>query len=192
MVSTALQCQFESIWSKFLELQNEAGIKERRTVLLAFNKQIMEFVTALGHFCSDMQEQVDARIELQQTIEHSDINHTAYEGFYLDQIAFYRRWLSGFAELMPTGRAKCSIGLTARQMLLLLRLARDTGILAEQQLKPYFYFLQASFRTNAQDNLSYESLRKKYSQLDRYTIINVRKLLEEMLVQLKHYQDKTA
>ncbi len=192
MVSTALQDQLQRICSRLLELQNEVGMKERSVLLLAFNTQIMEFMKALRRFCSDIQEQIDARIELQEAIAHSDINEAAYEGFYHDQITFYRQWLSGFSELMPTGKTKCTIGLTAQQILLLLRLARDTGILAEQQLKPYFYFLQTSFRTNAQDNLSYESLRKKYSQLDRYTIINVRKLLEEMLVQLKHYQDKTA
>ncbi len=190
MGSTALQYQLQSIWSRFVELQNEGATKDRNTNLLAFNSQILEFMAALRKFSSDMQEQIDARIELQGAIKISGINHSAYESFYHDQIAFYRQWLSGFGEVMRTDKGKCAIGLTARQILFLLRLARDLGILAEQQLKPYFYFLQTNFKTNAQDNLSYESLRKKYSQLDQYTIVNVRRVLEEMLIQLKRYQAK--
>ncbi|MBL1411006.1 hypothetical protein [Sphingobacterium faecale] len=191
MSDTALQHQLQSIRSRLLELQNEGAAIDREKELLAFNGQIMEFMAALRQCCSDMQEQIDVRVELQDAVKLSGIKQAAYESFFQDQITFYRQWLSGFAELVHTDKGKCTVGLTVRQILLLLRLARDTGILAEQQLKPYFYFLQTSFRTNAQDSLSYESLRKKYSELDRYTIINLRRLLEEMLVQLKRYQDKT-
>lgn len=186
-----LQQQLKEIYADFMSLQEESEGADRMKKLKKFNTQLSDFVKQVIQFIQDMQEQIQNRKKLQEIIEGAQVQPQTYEGFYKDQISFYRNCLNQFGQIKIQTRDKCTMALTAKQVLLLLRLARDTNILTEKQLKPYFYFLQTNFKTESQETLSYESLRKKYSQLDKSTITQVKNMLEAMLRILKHYQATT-
>lgn len=190
MDSHVLQQQFQEVWAAFTKLQEQLKNIDGQDSMYVFSGKIAALSDQLMSFASQMNEEMVQRRKFQKVIDQVQLQPEAYNVFYTDQLRFYRVWLNRFAKGMTTAKEKCTIGLTVRQILLLLRLAKDTGILNETQLKPYFYFVQANFKTEVQQVLSYESLRKKYSQLDLQTIAKVKQLLEEMLRTLKQYQTK--
>lgn len=189
MDSNLLQQQFQEVWAEFLRLQ-QAKEEDKQKSMAAFGDKVAELSGQLLNFAKQMNDEILLRRDFQKAIAQTQLLPEAYNVFYTDQLSFYRAWLNRFAKGMTTGKEKCAIGLTARQILLLLRLAKDMGILSEKQLKPYFYFVQANFKTEIQQVLSYESLRKKYSQLDQHTLNKVKQMLEEMLQILKVYQTR--
>ncbi|MFD2556579.1 MULTISPECIES: hypothetical protein [Sphingobacterium] len=189
MENGTLQKSYQELWSAFLHLQgHDIPQEEQKTRLAHFNKEILEFSAQFEQFLQQLFQEITVRAGMQEAIDLSLLKSEAYEAFFKDQLQFYRQWLNHFDQLLTHASGKCTMGLTSRQVLLFLRLARDMELLSEKQLKPYFYFLRANFRTTYQESLSYESIRKKYSQLDERTLKDVKHLLEKMLIKLSAYK----
>ncbi|GGH11970.1 hypothetical protein FAZ19_00025 [Sphingobacterium alkalisoli] len=189
MENKDLQVHYQILWEKYLLLGEEALTREEQVArLTAFNSEINSFSSLVHQFMEEMTDQIVSRMGLQNAISDATINDSAFASFYSDQINFYRTWLNNFEQIIDKSANKCTIGLTVRQLLLLLRLAKDMELLPEPQLKPYLRFLQLNVRTPVQEALSYESLRKKYSEFELTTIRQIRQLLERMLRRLNHYQ----
>jgi len=83
---------------------------------------------------------------------------------------------------------RCVVNISVRKMLMLLRLARDVELLPDDPLKHAFVFITKHFRTAQQEQISYESIRKKYSQMDSVAIAEVEGLLRECLKKLAEYK----
>lgn len=189
MENGTLQKSYQDLWSTFLHLHgHDIPQQEQKARLAHFNKEILEFSVQFEQFLQQLFQEITIRADMQEAIDISLLKSEAYEAFFKDQLQFYRQWLNQFDQLLTHASGKCTMGLTSRQVLLFLRLARDMELLSEKQLKPYFYFLSANFRTTYQESLSYESIRKKYSQLDERTLKDVEHLLEKMLIKLSAYK----
>lgn len=189
MDKQTLQNQFRDIWASFSQMMdNGASFHDNAELLRSMNSDIAMFLSKFSAFLDHLAQQIEARRSLQEVMDKAGTPQQAYRIFYEDQIYFYQNWLSSLNFLMTDTQQKCTLGLTSRQILLFLRLAREMELLDQTQLKPYFYFLQNSFKTEFQEKLSYESLRKKYSQLDARTVKNTRNLLENMLRKLDGYK----
>lgn len=108
--------------------------------------------------------------------------------FWDDQLRFYDTWMNKWVEQTDPDGPRAVVSLTIKQLLILLRLARDVGVLQDAPLKHAFVFIVAHFRTTQQEQISHESIRKKYSQLDESTITEVEVLLQACLGNLAAYK----
>src|SRR5690606_3454924 len=97
-------------------------------------------------------------------------------------------WMNKWVEQIDPDGPRAVVSLTIKQLLILLRLAREVGVLQDAPLKHAFVFIAAHFRTTQQEHISYESIRKKYSQLDEATIIEVQILLQACLDKIAEYK----
>lgn len=107
--------------------------------------------------------------------------------FINDQMAFVKQWRKSFEDIVYQNNAACLINLSSREILYLIRLIRDADLLEKQDLKYTFRFLSRHFYTAQQDKLSAESLRKKYSQLDRKLITRAGLILTRLVDINKSY-----
>lgn len=100
--------------------------------------------------------------------------------FFKDQFLFLLKWRDDFENLVFQYNDRCQVNLSSREMLYVVRLLRDAGVLEQKELKYTFHFLSRHFYTAQQGALSTESLRKKYSQLDKRLMHNITKLLARL------------
>lgn len=191
MNSTTLKQQFQSICSQFADLQNEnMTLEEMEVSLFKMNTALIVLINRVMSQSTLLNEELRRRNEWNVAVDLTIMKAEAKRSFLNDQMRFYKEWMLKFELGFLQTNDRCSIGLTVKQLVLVLRLAKDIELIKSKQLKPYFLFLQAHFRTEMQDILSYESLRKKYSQLDKATMKKVKSKLEQMLQKLKEYMAK--
>ena len=107
--------------------------------------------------------------------------------FFKDQLFFLKDWFMGFEQVVFQRNERCQLNLSVRDVLYLTRLLRDAGLLEKEELKYTYRFLGNNFRTAQQEQLSVESLRKKYSQLDKRIMHNTTALLARLAELNKAY-----
>ncbi|NQD71614.1 hypothetical protein HP439_12865 [Sphingobacterium shayense] len=122
------------------------------------------------------------RYSLQKHNIHVITEKDVHDQFLKDQILHFKQTIADFQRLYFPRENPCLLHITSREILLFLRLVREAGILnAEDDLGQAVNFIHFHFRTNNQDHLSYESLRKKYSVLDKKQIKNMDRMLKALL-----------
>ncbi|WP_028298208.1 hypothetical protein [Olivibacter sitiensis] len=131
--------------------------------------------------------ELQGRARLQRAMDGLPLDEEVFALFCKDQVSFYGRWLARFDSEFSAQGAHCALQLSAREILLVLRLAKDLQLLGDRPLKPLLQFVSLHLRTHRQEPLSYESLRKKYSQLDAETLRQVKQLLIKMNQRINHY-----
>ena len=107
--------------------------------------------------------------------------------FFKDQQVFLKDWFVGFEQVVFQYVERCQLNLSVRDLLYLIRLLRDAGLLEKDELKHTYRFLGNNFKTGQQEQLSVESLRKKYSQLDKRVMHNTTALLARLAELNKTY-----
>ena len=155
--------------------------------LALLQEQCRDLCTLLKEFVEHHSNMLLVRSELQSLIATSALSEEARLIWMADQLAFYRVWIANVEDQLAGLKETCTLKIPSRELLLLLRLLKDMDLVEQGSLKQMLTFICASFRTVNQEHLSYESLRKKYSDMDRNSILKVRKLLTNMSERLSTY-----
>ncbi|MDR2273518.1 MAG: hypothetical protein LBF27_21595 [Sphingobacterium sp.] len=170
-----------------LEGQGTAG-ESRMQELMEFERKCIDLCGLLHEFADSQSALLRARTELRSKLVTVSLSEEAKRIWMADQIAFYSVWIKKTQIQLERRREVCTLNIPARELLLLLRLFRDMDLLEQVSLKSMFGFICDSFRTVNQGQLSYESLRKKYSDFDPISIRKIRKLLAGMNEKLDAYK----
>lgn len=152
------------------------------------HQRIEKLLEEVRHWSAVMEQELQGRWDLQQLVRKSDWSGDALQLFWNDQLQFYESRLNQWMVQMEPESQRCVVNISVRKMLMLLRLARDIELLPDDPLKHAFVFITKHFRTAQQEQISYESIRKKYSQMDSVAIAEVEGLLRECLNKLAEYK----
>lgn len=150
-------------------------------------EKCMDFCTLLREFVNYQSDLLLVRSELQSLLAISPLSEEAKQIWMADQLAFYKVWIANVATQFSGLKDACTLKIASKELLLLLRVLRDLELIEQVSLKQMLGFICTSFRTVNQEHLSYESLRKKYSDIDQSSILKVRKLLMNMSDKLSAY-----
>ena len=153
-----------------------------------FHQRIAKLLEELRQWSAAMEHDLEGRWHLQQLVRKTDWSTDALQLFWNDQLGFYASWIDNWLEQTEPVNQRCVVNISMRKMLMLLRLARDAEVLPDDPLKHAFVFITKYFRTAQQEHISYESIRKKYSQMDSVAIAEVEGLLRECLSKLAEYK----
>lgn len=156
--------------------------------LEVFSRRTELFLEGFSQWNVAMEVDLQARRHLQQLVQKTDWDSEALQLFWNDQLRFYDTWMNKWVEQTAPESERCLVQVPLRKILLLLRLARDVDVLPDAPLKHAFVFIKKHLRTGHQENISYESIRKKYSQLDAVAIAEVEDLLHQSLDKLGEYK----
>lgn len=156
--------------------------------LEVFHRRMELFLEELRQWNVTMEQDLQGRRRLQELVQETDWDTDTLQLFWDDQLRFYDTWMNKWVEQIDPDGPRAVVSLTIKQLLILLRLAREVGVLQDAPLKHAFVFIAAHFRTTQQEHISYESIRKKYSQLDEATIIEVQILLQACLDKIAEYK----
>lgn|GEM_PF-2577643 len=109
--------------------------------------------------------QLDARNKLQRLLENRLLDEEYMRVmWWQEQAHFYESLCSEVqAYFTEHNSGRLSTSLTAMELLLLVRLCIEEGILRADSLQSIFEFLATHMGTAKYANLSYESLKKRYS-----------------------------
>jgi len=165
------------------ELAGDVGMPR----LVQLEEKCMELCTLLKEFVDHQSDMLLARSELQSLLATSALSEEARQIWMADQLAFYKVWIANVGFQLAGLKETCTLKIPSKELLLLLRLLKDMELVEQGSLKQMLTFICSSFRTVNQERLSYESLRKKYSDMDRVSILKVRKLLTDMSERLSAY-----
>jgi len=169
-------------------LDQDGVTKDSRMLgLVQLERRCTDFCTLLKEFESYQSDLLLARSELQSLLVTLPLGDDAMQFWMADQLTFYKGWIANVALQLSGLKDPCTLKIASKELLLLLRLLRDMDLVDQGSLKQMLNFVCASFRTVNQEHLSYESLRKKYSDMDRSSILKVRKLLMNMIDKLSTY-----
>lgn len=156
--------------------------------LEVFHRRMELFLEELRQWNVTMEQDLQGRRRLQELVQETDWDTDTLQLFWDDQLRFYDTWMNKWVEQIDPDGPRAVVSLTIKQLLILLRLAREVGVLQDAPLKHAFVFIAAHFRTTQQEHISYESIRKKYSQLDEATISEVEILLQACLDKIAEYK----
>lgn len=129
-----------------------------------------------------------AREELQQRIlaalpESARIK----ELWWNDQRAFYAELLERMdTYLNYDDTAAVTFSINALEMLFLVRLLIEEGVLKTQTLQPVFRYLSRYGRTERHNKLSFDSLKKRYSMQHEGSRKKVKQLLMNLIRRIDH------
>jgi|GEM_PF-5681918 len=155
-----------------------------------FHQRIVKLLEELRQWSAAMEQDLQGRRRLQELVQEKDWDKDTLQLFWDDQLRFYDTWMNKWVEQIDPDGPRAVVSLTIKQLLILLRLAREVGVLQDAPLKHAFVFIAAHFRTTQQEHISYESIRKKYSQMDSVAIAEVEDLLRNCLDKLTEYKKK--
>ncbi|WP_286863385.1 MULTISPECIES: hypothetical protein [Sphingobacterium] len=159
----------------------------RMQALIQLEKSCTDLCILLKEFAGYQSDLLLGRSELQSLLATSALSEEARQIWMADQLAFYKVWIANVGFQLAGLKETCTLKIASRELLLLMRLLKDMELVEQGSLKQMLTFVCTSFRTVNQEHLSYESLRKKYSDLDRSSILKVRKLLTNMSERLSTY-----
>lgn len=178
----------QQLWQERQGLEDAERKRQRSVELLNdFNTSAHCFLKLIERLLARQSEELDSRMVLQQAVNCLSLEEQASSMFWNDQLAFYGNWLTVFEKELYADQDRCLLKLSVKELLVLLRLGKDLKLLGDSQLKQLFQFVSLHIRTERQEVLSYESLRKKYSQIDLETLRQVKKLLDRLSGQMNHY-----
>lgn len=164
-----------------IDLKNKE-IKEYADFVLECSVLLLELFGDIKSSMQDLYETVQNRYTLQKHNIHIIAEEKVHDQFLADQILHFKQTIADFQRLYFPQEDPCLLHITSREILLFLRLAREASIIsAEDDLAQAVNFIHYHFRTTTQNRLSYESLRKKYSVLDKNQIKSMDRMLKELL-----------
>lgn len=157
------------------------------TGLMQLEKKCLDLCTLFKEFMGCQSDLLMARVELQTQLSAVHMSDEAKQIWMVDQLAFYKVWVTDLQAQLTGRKDICTLKISSKELLLIARLLRDMDLFEQCSLKQMLGFICASFCTVNQQRLSYESMRKKYSDVDQGSILKVKKLLLDMSNRLSDY-----
>ncbi|MFD2966223.1 hypothetical protein [Sphingobacterium bambusae] len=152
-----------------------------------YRTQLEGFLLDISTFLDGKHKQLVSRGMLQNSLGDHFIAQESLQLFCIDQINFYKEWMLSMSLYIENPNYRCHLDISSREMLLIVRLLREVGLLQDSTIKSNIYFLKTFFATNKREYFSYESLRKKYSELDKRTLKKVRQNLVSLVELIDFY-----
>lgn len=146
-----------------------------------WNERAVSVLDTMHKELERCRQQLEDRMAMQRACRDVAWNESTFAVYRAEQVAFCQRWIRLCRQMWMAEDQRCKIHLTAAQIVLLVRLARETEILPDVALKQSFAFLSAHITTQKQQRLSYESLRKKYSEIDPKNLQAIRAVLQRLI-----------
>lgn len=164
-----------------VDLKNKE-ITEYSDFVLECSVLLLELFGDIKNSMQNLYEIAQNRYLLQKHSIDVITEKDVHDQFLVDQISHFKQTIADFQQLYFPQEDPCLLHISSREILLFLRLAREASIInAEDDIAQSVNFIHYHFRTNAQNRLSYESLRKKYSVLDKNQIKSMDRMLKELL-----------
>ncbi|TDQ79241.1 hypothetical protein [Sphingobacterium yanglingense] len=177
---------------KFMQLRKQW--QELELLSIADGDAIVQIFETGIRYLEDFKKHLEDEVKLLNERHQMNLYFTtvATDGpvqlhFLKDQFVFLKDWFVDFEKVVFPFADRCQLNLSVREVLYLIRLLRDAGLLEKEELKYTYRFLGNNFRTAQQKLLSVESLRKKYSQLDKRVMHNTTALLARLAELNKAY-----
>ncbi len=152
-----------------------------------YRAQLEAFLRDISTFLDGQHKQLVSRGMLQNSLGEHFIAKESLQLFCIDQINFYKEWMLSMTLYIENPNYRCHLDISSREMLVMVRLLREVGLLPDSTIKSNIYFLKTFFATNKRKHFSYESLRKKYSELDKIILKRVRKNLVSLMERIDFY-----
>ncbi|SEK53536.1 hypothetical protein [Parapedobacter koreensis] len=171
-----------------LDSLDEARSMRETDPWLSFNAQVQALLEDLDGQQQRCRQQLMARAALHDMVGQAAFPSVGAAGMYHeDQRQWYRHFLGDLQQYISGGvEGRClRVSITVVEVLFLLRLFVEEGVIEVRQLKPVFKTLSRYMATPHQERLSYESIRKKYSIAPGEARVKVRRLLERLLNRAK-------
>lgn len=157
--------------------------------LQTINKQIDQLLAEAMGRLDHLKAELTLRSELQQILQKAGLEGKASaQMLWDDQMNFYLNWMGkAQAYFSDETDTYVSFSLTVIELLFLLRLLMEEGVLKTETLQPVFLFISKYAGTQQQRVLSFSSLQKKYSTHHQSARNQVRKLLLQMIARIDQY-----
>ncbi|MBK1439700.1 hypothetical protein JHJ32_06875 [Parapedobacter sp. ISTM3] len=171
-----------------LDSLNEARWMREVDPWLSFNAQVQALLDDWDGQQQRCRQQLIARAALHGMVGQAEFPSAGAAGMYHeDQRQWYRHFLGELQQYVIGGaEERClRVSVTVVEVLFLLRLFVEEGVIEVRQLKPVFKALSRYMATPHQERLSYESIRKKYSTAPGEARVKVSRLLERLLNRAK-------
>jgi len=170
-----------------LQLDSVADNPERRITVLqqvpTINSTVDDVLRTVEARHAQFSDRLLARQQLQAAIGADiDMPAAAKEMLATDQLAFYAELLGDMLYFFTgSERGRCvAFNLTVEELLFFVRLLLEEKVMDVETLKAVFLFLSRHARTSGSETLSYESLRKKYSNVGQNAKERVAALVERL------------
>lgn len=167
---------------KRLAAKTDTGPEELR-LLQVGNERIGQLLEEATGQLGGWKEQVMARDDLQRLLAGVLLpNQRAKAMWWQEQLHFYEALSSEIqAYFQEEDDAYLSVSLTALELLLIVRLCIEEGVVAAESLQVVFGFLVRYTGTARQGRLSFDSLKKRYSLRHEGARKKVKQLLLNMV-----------
>lgn len=180
-----LSGQLDKISKQVAQLadQPQAGNAWDRQALEVLNEEVHRLLSGLVDQLEQWQWEVKAREELQTRLLDQPPHSERITALWWDeQITFYQGLIERIDHAMRYDEdARITVSLRAQELLLLIKLLVEEGVVQTKTLTPIFRHLSRYFGTARYSNLSFDSLKKRYSLRHENTRKEVKQLLNNMI-----------
>lgn len=170
--------EIERVW----RTDSEAANWDEPT-LNRLNDRLRKLLAELAAELEKWQLELEARQELQQRILSGlPPTERVQKLWWREQRIFYADLVARMdLYLHYDEAASVTFSLTALEMLSLVRLLIEEGVIQTESLRPVFRYLSRYARTERHSHLSYESLKKRYSLRHNGARTKVKQILMNMI-----------
>src|SRR5690606_38234751 len=119
--------------------------------LEVFHRRMEPFLDELRQWNVAMEQDLQGRRRLQELVQEKDWDKDTLQLFWDDQLRFYDTWMKKWVEQIDPDGPRAVVSLTIKQLLILLRLAREVDIVPNAPLKYAFVFITRHLRTVHQE-----------------------------------------
>ncbi|MEC3879743.1 hypothetical protein [Parapedobacter sp. 10938] len=169
-----------------MQRQTQGGDRWSRQALDRLNGALRQVLADVGMQVRHWQHELEAREELQARLLDAPSSSKQTQQLWWDeQLDFYDGLIGRIdRSLCFNEDARVTVSLNAQEILLLVRLMVEEGIIHTETLRPIFRYLSQYVGTHTHRRLSFDSLKKRYSLRHVGADKHVRQRLLNMLKRL--------
>ncbi|HWK98925.1 MAG TPA: hypothetical protein VNQ55_03220 [Parapedobacter sp.] len=151
-----------------------------------FNKRLMTILDGAADRLGGFRDRLEVRKGLQALYNRvDDIEPAVAREIWREQYGFYPQLIDEICRCMGDEQSSVvTFSLTVAELLYLLRLLIDKGIVRTDALRPIFEFFSDHVQTRQGRKLSFASLQKKYSRVEPATKQRVKRLLLDLAMHI--------
>src|SRR5690606_11492673 len=172
-----------------IQRQTQDGDLWNRQALDRLNGPLRQVLADVGTQARHWQQELDAREELQARLLDTPSSSKQTQQLWWDeQLAFYHELIDRIDQSLCFNEdARITVSLNAQEILLLVRLMVEEGIIHTETLRPIFRYLSQYVGTHTHRRLSFDSLKKRYSLRHAGAEKRVKQCLLNMLKHLDNH-----
>lgn len=150
------------------------------------NKRLMTILDGAADRLGDFRVRLEVRKGLQALYDRvEDIEPAVAREIWREQHDFYPQLIGDIRRCIGDEQASLvTFSITVAELLYLLRLFIDNGIVETDALRPIFEFFSDHVQTRQGRKLSFASLQKKYSRVEPATKQRVKRLLLDLAMRI--------